>query len=425
MNNNKQEQQNSQGLSSILDHIPPSQFDPIVEILEAFQNSKDPDKINLTVGAYRNEDIQCVVFEAVKQAENEILTETFSREYLPFLGDEEFNNLTQTTIFDTRYPLIRENKKLNVIEDKRIATIHSISGSGSLRIGAEFLFKFMSKKIYVSNLTWPNHFPIFELAGFDVEKYPYYNDQSKSLDFENFINFLKNVEEGAIVLLHVCSHNPTGVDPSKSEWQEICKVMKEKNLFPFFDFAYQGYVTGDMIEDSFPIYEFLNNDFEMFIAQSFSKSMNLYGERAGSLHVIVNDPDCIPNIKSHFSQIVRSVYLVPIGHGARIIKRILAKENLRKKWEEELKICVNRMNFVRNRLYEELKRINVKGDWEHIKNQKGMFSYTGLNLKQCTELIEKHHVFLVKSGRISLTGLNEKNIPKVALAIKEVVENTD
>jgi len=409
--------------SSIFDHIEQTAWDPIVEILDLYSKCENSEKVNLTIGAYRNENLQPIVFECVKQAEKEIFEEGFSREYLPFLGDEEFNILTQKTIFDPNFPLIKKNPKLNVIEDQRIATIQSISGSGSLRLGAEFLSKFIHKKIYISNLTWPNHFPIFELAGMKTVKYPYYNPETKELDFENMITCLKNAEENSIVLLHVCGHNPTGVDPDQNQWKEICRIMQEKNLFPYFDLAYQGYVSGDLLDDIYPIYEFLNNDFEMFIAQSFSKSMNLYGERAGSLHVIVNEPNCLENLKLHFAEIAKSIYLVPVGHGSRIIKKVLGKENLRILWQKELKVGVERLNYVRNKLYEELIKINTKGKWDHVKNQKGMFSYTGLSEVQCCALIEKHNIFLVKSGRISLSGLNDKNIPIVALAIKDVVEN--
>jgi len=409
--------------SSIFDHIEQTAWDPIVEILDLYSKCQNSEKVNLTIGAYRNDNLQPVVFESVKLAEEEIFKEGFSREYLPFLGDEEFNIQTQLTIFNPSISLIKENSKLNVIEAKRITTIQSISGSGCLRLGAEFLSKFINKKIYVSHLTWPNHFPIFELAGMIAEKYPYYNQETKELDFDNLINFLKKAEENSIVLLHVCGHNPTGVDPGRNQWKEICKVMQERNLFPYFDLAYQGYVSGDLIEDIFPIYEFLNNDFEMFIAQSFSKSMNLYGERAGPLHVIVNDPESIEKIKAHFAEIAKGMYLVPVGHGSRIIKKVLGNQNLRKLWETELKIGVDRLNYVRIRLYEELNKINTKGNWDHVKNQKGMFSYTGLNEVQCCALIEKHNIFLVKSGRISLSGLNDKNIPIVALAIKDVIEN--
>jgi aspartate/tyrosine/aromatic aminotransferase len=408
---------------SIFDEIQDYPEDPILAILEVYNQCINTDKVNLTVGAYRDDNLKPIVFESVKIAEKELFERGFSREYLPFTGDEEFNYQTQISIFDPEIPFIRENDKLNVIENKRISSIQSISGSGSLRLGGEFLSKFIGKKIYISDLSWPNHFPIFQLSGLVTELYPYYNYETKGLNFEEMKKSLKNMDEDSIVLLHVCGHNPTGVDPEYEQWIEILKIMQERNLFPFFDLAYQGYISGDLYKDIFPIYEFLKNDFEMFIAQSFSKSMNLYGERAGALHVIVNDPNTIPNIKAHFAEIAKSIYLVPIGHGSRIIKTVIGTKSLRKIWEEELKNASDRLNRMRKGLYDELKKLSPQRDWEYIIKQKGMFHYSGLNEKQSTALIEKHNIFLVKSGRISLSGINDKNLNYVAKSILDVLEN--
>jgi len=408
---------------SIFDHIEGTSWDPIIEILSLYNTCTNPDKVNLTIGAYRDENLKPVVFESVKLAEKEIFEKGFSRDYLPLTGDEEFNYQTQISIFDPKQSAIKENNKLNVIENKRITTIQSISGSGSLRIGSEFLAKFVNKKIYISDLTWPNHLPICELAGMTTEPYPYYNTVTKGLDFDGMINSLKKMDENSVVMLHICGHNPTGVDPNEEQWVEIRKVMQERNLFPFFDLAYQGYITGDLYADILPIYEFLNNDFEMFIAQSFSKAMNLYGERAGALHVVVNDPESIPNVKAHFAEIAKSIYLVPVGHGARIVKTVIGTPELRKIWAEELKCASHRLNRMREGLTNELKKLNPQREWEFIMRQRGMFSYTGLTEKQSTALIEKHNIFLVKTGRISLSGLNEKNLNFVATSIIDVLDN--
>jgi len=199
--------------------------------------------------------------------------------------------------------------------------------------------------------------------------------------------------------------------------------MKRKNLFPFFDMAYLGFVTGDIYEDSYPIFLFYDMGFEMFIAQSFSKCMGLYGERAGPLHVIVNDPSTLSNIKAQLGEIAKGIYLVPIGHGARIIKAMLKDEELTKDWLAELKQVVGRLNYVRDKLHQAVLKIESTRNWDHIKNQHGMFSYVGLTRIQCEALISKHKIFLVKTSRISLTGLNDGNIDKVAAAIKDVVVN--
>lgn len=400
-------------IKSMFEHVEMKEWDPIIEILEEYRCCTDPNKINLTVGAYRDENLQPVVFKSVREAEEKIIASKFSRAYLPPTGDEEFNRISQSTLFDADHPVIKEN---------RIVTVQSLSGSGCLRLGGEFTCKFINRNILIPHLTWPNHNVIFERSKFSIQLYRYYDDQTNLLDLKGLIEDLANAPENSIVLLHVCGHNPTGVDPSKEDWNEILRIMKKKNLFPFFDLAYEGFVSGDLKEDAYPIHLFLENGFEMVIAVSFSKSMGLYGERAGPLHVIANDPSCIENIRSQLAEIALGLYLVPVGHGSRIVKEVLKDERLRSKWEEELKAAADRLNYARNRLYEELVRLMVPGSWEHIRKQKGMFSYTGLNVEQCEALIAKHKIFLVKTGRISLAGINAQNVQRVAMAIKEVVE---
>lgn len=402
--------------ASIFDHIQATQWDPIIEILEEFRQCNHPDKINLTVGAYRDEDLKPVVFKCVQDAENKIFSEGFSREYLSPTGDEEFNKLTQTTIFPADHDVFKKNN---------ILTIQSISGSGCLRLGGEFINKFISKNIYIPHLTWPNHTPIFELSLLNVIEYKYYSQVTNLIDIDGMLSDLENAIDGSVVLLHVCGHNPTGVDATRDEWKLIANIMKKKNLFPFFDMAYLGFISGDIIEDSYPVFLFYDMGFEMFIAQSFSKSMGLYGERAGPLHIVVT-PDAVDNllnVKSQFGEIAKGIYLVPVGHGSRIIKTVLSDQTMRQDWLDELKVVVNRLNSVREKLYAALINNKVPGTWEHIKEQHGMFSYTGLTLVQCEALIKNHKIFLVKTGRISLAGLNDKNINIVALAMKDVVTN--
>lgn len=395
-------------------HIKECAWDPIVEILEMYRNCDDPNKINLTIGAYRDENLQPIVFRCVKKAEEKIFNEELDRKYLPSTGDEEFNKLTQRTIFKEGHDIYSKEK---------ILTVQSLSGSGCLRVGGTFCKKFISDTILVPHLTWPNHGPIFEMSGMNVKDYRFYDEVTNGISMKNLLEDLENAEEGSVVLLHVCGNNPTGVDPNKEEWKKIADVMKKRNLFPFFDMAYQGFISGDIEEDSFPIYLFYNLNFEMLIAVSYSKNMGLYGERAGPLHIITNDPSVKENIKSQLSSIIEGLYLTPVSHGSRIIKTVLKDQKLREDWLKELKEIVNRLNYVRLRLYETLIKIKAPGSWEHIKDQNGMFSYTGLTKKQCEALIEKHKVFLVKSGRISLSGINDDNVEVIAKAIKDVKEN--
>jgi aspartate/tyrosine/aromatic aminotransferase len=403
-------------ITSAFDHIENCPWDPIIEILSEYYKCPDPYKMNLTVGAYRDENLQPVVFNCVREAEEKIFSEKFSREYLPPTGDEEFNKITQTIIFPEGHPVYQKNQ---------ILTVQSISGSGCIRLAGEFISHFFdSKKIYVPSLTWPNHQQIFKMSNLIVETYRYYDFENNKLDIEGLLSDIENAEDGSTILLQVCGHNPTGVDPSEAEWKKIAEVMQRKNLFPFFDNAYQGFVSGDLMIDAYPILLFYDLGFEMFIAESFSKMMGLYGERAGPLHLIIHDAEAISNVKNQLSELALGIYLTPVGHGSRIIKTILSDEKLKNDWLFEIKYKVSeRMRSVRRKLYENLIRVGAPGTWEFILNQKGMFSYTGLTKTQCEALINNYKIFLVKTGRISLTGINDQNIDRLALAIKEVKEN--
>ena len=402
--------------TSAFDHIEVIPWDPIIEILSEYYKCTDPNKINLTVGAYRDENLKPVVFNSVKAAEKKLIEENFSRAYLPPTGDEEFNRLTQKIIFPEGHQIYKNNQ---------ILTVQSISGTGGIRLAAEFIFHFFdSKKIYVPCLTWPNHQQIFNISRLSIETYRYYDNKEKILDIKGLLQDLENAEDGATVVLQVCGHNPTGVDPSEEEWKKIAEVMLRKNLYPFFDTAYQGFVSGDLQKDAYPILLFYEMGFEMFISQSFSKSMGLYGERAGPLHVIVNDPDSIPNIKNHLCELAKGLYLCPVAHGSRLIKTILSDETLKNDWLNEIKYKISaRMKNIRQKLYETLNKVGAPGNWEFILNQTGMFSYTGLSKTQCEALIKNYSIFLVKSGRISITGLNDENLQRFAEAIKEVKTN--
>jgi len=399
---------------SLFTNVEQIPWDPIIEISEMYISCKDPNKISLVIGAARDEEGKPIVFSAVREAEKRFIEKGFTREYLPVLGDEEYNIASQSLLFNADHDVIKNNK---------ILSIQSISGSGSLRVGAEFIAEFISKTIYVCDPTWANHFPMFKAAGLNVKIYNYFNQKTNMLNLEEILETLSQAEVGSCVLLHACGHNPTGVDPTKEEWMMILNVIKERQLFPFFDLAYHGFISGDFIEDAYPIYLFLEHGLEMFIAQSFSKNMGLYGERVGSLHVIVKESEVIPKIKSQLEKLALGIYLTPVGNGSRIVKNVVMDKALRESWIEELKAVVDRIRVMREKLYEKLLVIGCPGNWDHIIKQKGMFSFTGLNVKQCENLIEKHKIFLTKNGRISISGLNMKNVERVALAIKETVEN--
>ena len=409
------EVKNFDNIYSLFDGISEISPDPIISIMEVYKNCTDENKVNLTVGAYRDEKLQLLVFPSVRKAEDRIFSTKFSRSYLSSLGDPEFNELCQSLIFSESH---------EVIKNKRMLTVQSLSGTGGLRLATELLFKFVSHKIILQEPSWPNHYAMFQNIGFKTTVCRSYDLSTNKLPIKEFLDILSNAEENTVVLLQNCGQNPTGTDPTKEEWKDIAEVMKKKKLFPLFDSAYQGFVSGDLKEDNYAIDLFTDMGFEMFIACSFSKNMGLYGERAGPLHLIVNDKTVIPNVKSQLAKIALNDYLVPIGHGSRIIKTVLSDKKLCEEWKVDLMKAVNRLKDMRTLLYNNLIKVNCPGDWEHLKNQKGMFSYTGLTEKHCEMLIEKHKIFLVKSGRISLSGIIPSNVEKIALAIKDVILST-
>jgi len=268
-----------------------------------------------------------------------------------------------------------------------------------------------------------------ERAGLKSVEYVYYNPQTKAVDIKGMISSLEKAEPGSVVLLHACAHNPTGVDPTQEDWKQICEVMKKNSLFPFFDSAYQGFASGDLDKDAWAIRYFIDQGFQMFVAQSFAKNMGLYGERIGAFHIVCASKDTKEKVLSQIKPIVRQNYSNPPLHGARIADRILNNPANFEAWKKELKDVANRIIEMRTVLRKRLESLktpgtnrNNLGTWSHITSQIGMFSYTGLNEKQCDILVKKYHVYLLRSGRISMAGINSKNVGYLAESIKACIE---
>jgi len=290
-----------------------------------------------------------------------------------------------------------------------------------LRLGGEFIAKFLpGKVIYISDPTWGNHKAVFTNSGLKQKEYRYFNAKTLGLDFDGMIEDLKNAPDGSVILLHACAHNPTGVDPSQEQWKVIAEVLKSKSHIPFFDCAYQGFATGSLERDRFAMEYFANQGFEMFIAQSYAKNFGMYGERVGCFHV-VSKPDTSEAVASQLKIVARPMYSNPPSYGARIVVTVLKDPVLFAQWKQDLVTMSGRIKQVRELLTQELKKLGTPGDWSHIKNQIGMFTYTGLNEPQCDRLIKDFHVYLLKSGRISMAGINTSNVSYLAKAINAVV----
>lgn len=283
--------------------------------------------------------------------------------------------------------------------------------------------KFRPGPLYVSKPTWGNHQAIFKAAGIEVREYRYFKPATRGLDIEGMLADLASAPAGSAVMLHTCAHNPTGVDPTKEQWKAIFEACKKNSLYPFFDTAYQGFTSGSLDEDAWGLRYFLDNGFEMIIAQSYAKVMGLYGERTGALHVVCQDKETADKVMSQVKILIRTNYSSPPKHGARIASLILNNVEMRKEWLGQLVQVTKRMNDMRNALRAALEKSGVKGDWSHITTQIGMFSFTGLTEKQVEQMIKKHSIYMTKDGRISVCGINTKNVEYIAAAIKDCVEN--
>jgi len=391
--------------------------DPIevFHLNKLFLEDQDPKKVSLGIGAYRTEDGKPWVLPVVREVEKLLANdESLNHEYLPILGFEPFTAVATQLLLGDNNPAIQEQRAFG---------IQCLSGTGSLRVGADFLARVCGRKIaYTSKPTWENHHLVFRSAGFeDVREYRYWDNAARSLDFAGWKADLEAAPENAGVILHGCAHNPTGSDPTQDQWKQICEIIKKKKLFPFFDVAYQGFASGNPDTDAWSVRYFVSQGLELFCAQSFAKNFGLYNERTGNLSVVVNDKNVVAPIKSQITMLVRGNFSNPPNHGARIVHKVLSDKDLKAKWFTHIQDMSGRIMLMRKLLREHLEKLGTPGTWNHITDQIGMFSYTGLSEKQVAVLVNKYHIYLLKSGRISMAGLNKGNVEYVAKAINDAV----
>ncbi|KAF7284028.1 glutamate oxaloacetate transaminase 1 [Rhynchophorus ferrugineus] len=387
----------------------------VFALTKQFTEDSFPQKVNLGVGAYRSDEGKPWVLPVVRIAEKALANDdSLNKEYLPVLGLEIFSSLSTKMLLGEDSPALTQNKAFGV---------QCLSGTGALRVGAEFLARKLEKTVfYFSKPTWGNHRLVFLSAGFqDAREYRYWNGETRGLDIDGFLEDLNNAPEGAVIILHACAHNPTGCDPTQEQWKQIASVIKDKKLFPFFDSAYQGFASGDLDKDAWAVRYFVTQGFELFCAQSYAKNFGLYNERTGNLSVVMNNPSEVPAVKSQITLTVRGMYSNPPSHGARIVSHVLSNKELYNQWRDNIKTMSSRIIEMRKRLREELERLGTPGSWNHITDQIGMFSYTGLNEAQSEHMVKKHHIYMLKSGRISMCGLTPSNVEYVAKSINETL----
>jgi len=411
-----QEQDTAAGIFSGVQAAPPIE---VFKLGRDFQADPNPLKVSLGVGAYRTDEGKPWILPCVKKAEKklseQIDEESINHEYLPVLGLDSFTKAATTMLLGEKSAALAEDRAFGV---------QALSGTGALRNGAEFLARINGFRCcYYSDPTWGNHGLVFKNAGFtDLRKYRYWDATKKGLDFAGMKEDLEAAPENAVVILHACAHNPTGVDPSKEQWKELAELVRRKRLFPFFDCAYQGFASGCLDTDAWSVRFFVEQGFELFCSQSFSKNFGLYNERAGNLTVVMQNPgQQVENFKSQMTLIIRAMYSNPPAHGCRIVDLVLKTPAMYQEWRDCIKIMADRIIAMRKGLRERLEKLGTPGDWGHITSQIGMFSYTGLTQPQCEYLVKEKHIYLLKSGRISMCGVTPGNIDYVAASINEAV----
>ncbi|KAK6129692.1 hypothetical protein DH2020_036558 [Rehmannia glutinosa] len=399
---------------SVFDHVVRAPEDPILGVTVAYNKDPSPAKLNLGVGAYRTEEGKPLVLNVVRRAEQMLVNDSSRvKEYLPIVGLADFNKLSAKLILGADSPAIQEN---------RVTTVQCLSGTGSLRVGAEFLARhYHQHTIYIPLPTWGNHTKVFGLAGLSVKTYRYYDPATRGLNFEGLLEDLRSAPSGAIVLLHACAHNPTGVDPTTHQWEQIRQLMRSKALLPFFDSAYQGFASGNLDADAESVRMFVRDGGECLVAQSFAKNMGLYGERVGALSIVCRTADVAGRVESQLKLVIRPMYSNPPIHGASIVSTILKDRTMFQEWTIELKAMADRIISMRQQLFDALRGRGTPGDWSHIIKQIGMFTFTGLNSEQVAFMRNEYHIYMTSDGRISMAGLSSRTVPHLADAIHAAV----
>lgn len=404
--------------ASRFDGISMAPADPILGVSEAFKADTDEKKLNLGVGAYRTEELQPYVLNVVKKAENLMLERGENKEYLPIEGLAAFNKVTAELLFGADNPVLKE---------QRVATVQSLSGTGSLRLAGAFIERyFPGAKVLISSPSWGNHKNIFNDARVPWSEYRYYDPKTVGLDFEGMIADIKAAPEGSFILLHGCAHNPTGIDPTPEQWVKIADVIQERNHIPFFDVAYQGFASGSLDEDASSMRLFASRGMELLVAQSYSKNLGLYAERIGAINVVCSSADAATRVKSQLKRLARPMYSNPPVHGAKIVANVVGNPDLFNEWKEEMEMMAGRIKSVRQKLYDNLISKDKSGkDWSYILKQIGMFSFTGLNKAQSDNMTNKWHIYMTKDGRISLAGLSAAKCEYLADAIIDSYYNVN
>ena len=393
-------------------HVEPYPGDPILSLNEAFQKDPRPHKINLSIGIYFDDDGRIPMLPSVRAAEHRVVNAAGPRPDLPMEGAANFRTAVQALLFGADHAALQAG---------RVVTIQAVGSSGGLKVGADFIKRyFPDSAVYLSEPTWDNHRAVFEGAFIECRSHPYYDPATGGLRFDAIFATLLSAPKRSVVLLHACCHNPTGVDLTREQWQALVPVLRERELIAFLDLAYQGYGDG-IAEDAYAVRLLADEGLSFFVANSFSKSMGLYGERCGALSVVCPDAAQAANVLGQLKFTIRRNYSNPPLHGGQMVARVLSEPDLRAMWEDEVTAMRERIQAMRRTLHDVISAKVPGRDFGYFLTQRGMFSYTGLSAAQCDRLRDEFAVYLVRSGRICVAGLNRGNVEAAAVAMAEVM----
>jgi len=386
--------------------------DPILGLNEQFAADTHPNKVNLGVGVYFDDQGKLPLLQCVKQAEAQLAAAPKARGYLPIDGIAAYDNAVKALVF---------GEQSEPVKSGRVATVQALGGTGGLKIGADFLKRLNpNAKVLISDPSWENHRALFSQAGFTVENYTYYKADTRSIDFKGMLASLNAATAGTIVVLHACCHNPTGYDITAAQWDEVIAVVKSRGLTAFLDMAYQGFGQG-IAEDGAVIAKFVAAGIDFLVSTSFSKSFSLYGERVGALSALCASKDEADRVLSQLKIAIRTNYSNPPTHGGTVVATVLNTPDLRAHWEKELAEMRVRIKAMRSALVEGLKAAGVKQDMSFITQQVGMFSYSGLSKDQMVRLRQEFGVYGTDTGRMCVAALNSGNVQHVCQSIAKVL----
>jgi aromatic-amino-acid transaminase len=396
----------------LFEHFAATAGDPILTLQEDYARDERPSKVNLSIGLYYDEAGRIPELPSVRQARKLVSQQQKGSGYQPMAGAANYREAVQDLLFGMGHPVVTAG---------HVATIQTVGGSGALKVGADLLkAHFPSSQVWISNPTWDNHAAIFEGAGFEVRRYPYFDPATRGVDFESMVACLSTLPSCSIVLLHPCCHNPTGADLEKTEWDAIIDIVKQRRLLPFLDVAYQGYGEG-MDEDAYAIRALADAGLSFLVSNSFSKTFSLYAERCGGLSIVCQNAGEAARVLGQMERVVRRSYSSPPAYGGQLVATVLHDSVLRSLWTSEVATMRTRIVAMRTALHEVLGGLRPDRDFDYLLKQRGMFSYAGLSHESVTDLRKRAGIYLIDTGRLCFTGLNAENLERVAAELALVM----